>query len=383
MNDSNILKLYSNYYQGDRGFSGTIAISSNSKYEDRNSRNLLEWKSFLGNFTSSLKLAWIREEFKYYENRESNNFSFGEAETSIIKYDLGYEFSSDKKLNFIADYSNISGEGSGVENAERKVGGISALWRHDIENFSYQLSLRQEIADNYNSPLLFSAGGNYQFSEYYLLRLQTSRNFRIPTFNDLFWRGSGNTELKPETSLQAEIGNEFTFDNFQINLTAYYIDIDDLIRWIPEDDGLWRPVNTSNVHNYGLEAFAECSANIGDNPFNISANYAFTRSIDQETEKHLIYRPQHKISFSAGYKIEDFSIQLQSLYNGSIYTSSDNNYKLHSYKLANLGFGYSISKEPEILLDFKINNLFNENYQSLPSRIMPGRSYKSSLIIKF
>ncbi len=383
IDDSNILKFYSNYYKGDRGFSGTLNLPSNSKYEDRNSRNLLEWKSFLGNFISSLKLAWLQEEFKYYENQDSDNFSFGDAKTGIVKYDLGYEFSSDMKLNFIADYSNIKGEGSGIENDERKVGGFSALWSHHIDKFSYQLSLRQEIASNYNSPLLFSAGGSYQFSENYLLRINSSRNFRIPTFNDLFWQAGGNKLLKPETSLQGEIGNEFTFDNFQINLTAYYINIDDLIRWIPGEDELWRPVNTTNVHNYGIEAFAGWTTNIGDNPLNISGNYAFTRSIDQETEKQLIYTPQHKISLTAGYKIEDFYIQLQSLYNGSIYTSSDNNYKLDSYKLVNLGVGYSISKKPEILLDFQINNLFNENYQSLPSRIMPGRSYKSSLIIKF
>lgn len=383
IDDSNILKFYSNYYQGDRGFSGTLNLPSNSKYEDRNSRNLLEWKSFLGNFTSSLKLAWLQEEFKYFENRDSDNFNFGDANTGILKYDLGYEFSSDKKLNIIADYTYIKGEGSGIENAERKLGGFSALWTHDIEDFSYQLSLRQEIANNYNSPLLFSAGGSYKFSEHYLLRVNSSRNFRIPTFNDLFWMAGGNTELKPETSLQGEIGNEFTFNDFQINLTAYYLDIDDLIRWISGDDGIWRPVNTSNVHNYGLEVFAGWSTNIGDNPLNISGNYAFTRSIDQETEKQLIYTPQHKINLTAGYKIEDFSIQLQSLYNGSIYTSSDNNYQLDSYKLVNLGVGYSISEKPEIQLGFRISNLFNENYQSLPARIMPGRHYKSSLIIKF
>ncbi|MCM8570799.1 TonB-dependent receptor [Gramella jeungdoensis] len=383
LDDTNILKFYSNYYQGGRGFSGTLNLPSNSKYEDRNLRNLLEWKSFFGDFTSSLKLAFLKEEFKYFENRDSENFSFGEAETGIIKYDLGYEFSAGMKLNFIADYNNINGEGSGIENAQRNIGGFSALWNHDLGKLNYELSLRQEITEIYNSPLLFSAGGNYYFSENYLLRINTSRNFRIPTFNDLFWQSGGNKELDPETSLQGEIGNEISFQNFQINLTAYFMDIDNLIRWIPGEDGMWRPVNTSNVHNYGLEVIADWSKNIGENPLRLSGNYAFTKSIDQETGKQLIYTPQHKITFSGAYEINRLVFSIQSIYNGSIYTSSDNNYELNSYKLVNLGAEYAFAKSPETSLRFQIHNIFNEEYQSLPSRIMPGRSFNTLLIINF
>ncbi|HKJ48146.1 MAG TPA: TonB-dependent receptor plug domain-containing protein, partial [Christiangramia sp.] len=74
LGNSNIIKFYSNYYHGDRGFSGTITQPSNSKYEDRNSRNLLEWKAFTGAFTSSLKLAWLRESFKYFESRDTESY---------------------------------------------------------------------------------------------------------------------------------------------------------------------------------------------------------------------------------------------------------------------------------------------------------------------
>ncbi|MCG9972634.1 TonB-dependent receptor [Christiangramia crocea] len=383
LNDANIIKFYSNYYQGDRGFSGTLNLPSNSKYEDRNSRNLLEWKSFTANLTSSLKLAWIKEEFKYFENRDSENFSFGEAETGIIKYDLGYEFLPGMKLNLIADYNIIRGDGSGIDNAERKIGGFSALWNHDLEKLTYEFSLRQEITDNYNPPLLFSAGGNYRFSENYLLRINTSRNFRIPTFNDLFWQSGGNKELDPETSLQGEIGNEIRLQKFQINLTAYFMDIDNLIRWVPQENGTWRPVNTSNVHNYGLELFTNWSGAIGGNILSLSGNYAFTKSIDQETKKQLIYTPQHKITFSGAYELDSLVFSFQSLYNGSIYTSSDNNYELDSYKLVNLGAEYAFAKSPETSLRLQLHNIFNEEYQSMPSRIMPGRSFNTSLIIKF
>ena len=383
LDDANILKFYSNYYRGDRGFSGTLNLPSNSEYQDRNSRNLLEWKSFLGKFTSSLKVAWIEENFKYFENRDSENFSFGEAETAIIKYDLAYEFSEDKSINLIADYNNVTGNGTGIANAKRKIGGVSLLWSDKLENLNYQLSLRQEITNNYDSPLLFSAGASYKFSDFYTLRFNSSRNFRIPTFNDLFWLEGGNKELDPETSIQAEIGNGFTFKNLKIDLAAYFINTDDLLRWTPDDSGIWRPENTSNVHNYGLELFASWKGRLVGNLLNLSGNYAFSKAIDQETENQLIYTPTHKASFSAGYEIENFQVLFQSLYNGSIYTSSDNNYELDSYAIANLSLGYKFSSFPQLRLRISVDNIFNEKYQSLPSRIMPGRSFNSTLTFNF
>ncbi|GAA4322264.1 TonB-dependent receptor [Pontixanthobacter gangjinensis] len=380
---AHILKLYSNYYKGDRGFSGTLSQPSNSKYEDRNARNLLEWKSFLGKFTSSLKLAWLDENFKYYENRDSYSFSYGKAQTAIFKYDLKYELSDAIEVDLIADYTNIDGEGTGIADAHRKIGGVAVLWSHELHEFSYDLSLRQEFSDIYESPLLFSAGAGYRFSENYLLRFNTSRNFRMPTFNDLFWREGGNQDLQPETSLQAEIGNNFSFGELDLNLTAYYIDINNLIRWVPDESGVWRPLNTAEVYNYGAEIFSSWRIQVGGNPLILSANYAFTRSIDRKNGKQLIYTPKHKAGFSTGYSFNGFTLLLESLYNGSIYTSSDNRYELNSYKFVNLGLNYSFSNTTGVLVGFQINNIFNEEYQSLPSRIMPGRSIKSTLTIKF
>ncbi|APG59712.1 TonB-dependent receptor [Christiangramia salexigens] len=383
LNDNNILKVHSAYYEGERGFSGTLLIPSKSKFIDLNSRNLFEWKSFLNDFTSSLKVAWLEENFKYYENRETEDHSFGNAKTGLIKYNLGYEFSEDKQLDFIADYSNIRGEGTGIENASRNTTGFSLLWKQELDKTSYQLSLRKEFNDEFKSPLLFSAGLNYRFTESYSLRFNTSRNFRVPGFNDLYWLQGGNTELVPETSLQAEIGTQIIYNDFEFNLTTYFIDIKDLIRWVPDANGLWRPLNTDHVRNYGVEFFGSWTGTFIDNPLHVNTSYAYTRSTDQASGNQLIYTPYHKLTSSVNYQIDRLSVLAEYIFNGGIYTSSDNFYTLDSYGLTNMGVGYKISSIPEISLNLKADNLLNKEYQSLPGRIMPGTSIKSTLIIKF
>ena len=210
-----------------------------------------------------------------------------------------------------------------------------------------------------------------------------SRNYRIPTFNDLFWYAGGNTELQPEKSLQLEVGQNFNYGDLQLTVTAFLIDINDLLRWIPGVNGVWQPVNTESVRNYGLEALGNWQKSFGEHRLQLSGTYAFTKSRDEKLEKELIYVPRHKATASVGYAKGRFSGFYQALYNGSVFTSSDNNYALDSYSLSNLGVEYDIFKNRTASIGAEVQNLWNAAYQNMPSRPMPGRSCNFSLTFKF
>lgn len=379
LNKKNVLKFYSSSFSGERAFSGTLTAPSKSKYEDLNSRNLLEWKSFLNNFTSSVKLAFLQENFRYFENRNTEEHSFGKAKDFIAKYDLNYRFSSAMNLNAVVDFRNTNGSGSSTGEHKRQIGSFSLLFNHDLGRFFYEISARQEVSNSYDSPFLFSLGAGYAVTEHYSLKANFSRNFRIPTYNDLFWYAGGNMDLQPETSWQAELGQEFQIKDFSLNATAYYIAIDDLLRWVPDAQGTWRPENTRNVHNYGLEALLSWKKSYGDHQFQLNSTYAFTKTRDEKLQKELIYTPKHKATASLGYTYKDLSFYWQFLFNGAVFTSSDNQYKLPGYTLSNFGVYYSFGKENGVKLGAVLRNVFNTEYESLPSRPMPGRSFNTSL----
>ena len=381
--EDHLVKFYSNLYQGNRGFSGTVFIDSNSKYEDRNFRNLLEYKAFFGKFTSSLKFALLSEEFKYYENRNSLDHSFGSAETGIIKYDLKYEVFEDAFLNLIADYTEIDAEGSGIADQKRETSGVALLYNQSLNDFQYDISLRIEETSDFESPLLFSVGSKYQLTDNYLLRFNLSKNYRIPTFNDLFWLQGGNADLQPENSLQSEIGVDFRNKKLEINATVFYIDLENLIRWIPNETGVWQPVNTKSTYNYGLELFATWQKYFKSSNLKLTGNYAYTRSIDRSNGNQLIYTPYHKATAQASYTFSNWNLFTRGLYNGKIFTSADNNYELNSYTVFDLGVSRQLKTKPAMRIGAEVNNLFNKDYQSLPGRYMPGRSFKTFLTIKF
>lgn len=377
INTRNNIKLYNEIYDGERHFSLTSPNATKSKYQDYNTRNLLTWTNSFHRFNSNLKLAYITEQYNYFEDINKEDFTSGGVKSFIGKYDVDYTFSTNTKISSILDYTKSNGIGSGIGKSSREVGGVSILLNQILtEKWNYEMSARKEFSDAYKSPLLFSAGSRYDFSNFYQLKFNLSRNYRVPTFNDLYWEGSGNPDLKPESSYQAEIGNQFKYKDLKFTLTAYTMKITDMIRWLPNNTGNWSPVNTDKVFIYGAEALLGWKKNINKHTFDFTGSYAYTVSTDENTDKQLFYVPYHKLTGSLSYYYKKLAAYYQIMYTGEVFTTSDNNpkYILDSYNVSNIGIDYNFSKKNSCKIGFKIANLWNEKYEALPNRYMPGRN---------
>jgi iron complex outermembrane receptor protein len=383
LNNSNMLRLYSYIYDGERHFSGTLAAPSKSKYKDRNTRSLLEWESVFGRFTSKLKAAYIEEEYKYYEDKAQDNCTFGNVKTYIARYDFSYNLTDNAKLNTIIDYTNNRGTGSDILNKKRNIGSASLLFKHyATQKFYYEAGIRNELTDVYQSPLLFSAGAKYRFTNFYVLKFNISRNFRIPTYNDLYWQGSGNPDLKPETSYQVEIGNNFTFRGLHLSVTGYYIKLSDMLRWVPSGS-VWMPENVGKVNTYGAEAVLNWEKAIGNNHFKLSGTYAYTVSQEAGKSEQLLYVPLHKATVSAAYSHKKITVYYRHLFNGKVFTTSDNLTDLDPYNVSSVGAEYQFDLLQGLSLGFQVLNVWDEEYQNIAVRPMPGRNYNMYLNFKF
>lgn len=385
LNANNFLKLYSQFFDGERHFSLIFPSEVKTKYQDLNTRNLLEWDHFAGRFHSTVKLAALSEKYKYFGITTSDSFSYGEVKTYIAKYDVGYELGNTMKLNAIADYTQNNGNGSDIKHDKREIGSGSFLFTHSpAAQFRYELGLRKEVTDNYKSPFLYSLGANYTVSDFYRVKLNGSRNFRVPTFNDLYWQPGGNENLRPESSYQAELGNEFHYRRVTLTLTGYYIKIKDMLRWVP-NGSVWSPINTNKVNTYGGEAILNWNADFGQHHFSLNATYAYTVSEDMEKQQQLVYVPYHKTTASLSYGFKKLSLGYQFLYNGAVFTRSDNDpkYTVASYLVSNASADYNFGKSNTYQLGFRVLNLWNENYASVESRFQPGRNFNLYLNLKF
>lgn len=384
LNENNVLKFYGNIFDGERHFSLPSPNATKTKYRDFNTRNMLEWISVFDRFTSSLKAAYLTEEYKYFPFIENEHHTGGSFDSKILKYELGYRVHNGLRFQAFLDYTQSQGSGSDIQPDTRRIGAASLLMKHDVSDlFYYELSARQELTDVYSSPFLYAFGTRFQFTDFYSVTTNVSKNFRIPTFSDMYWQGSGNPHLLPETSYQAEITNAFRFKNTTVQLTAFYNDIKDMIRWIPVSGSLWQPENTDRVAAYGAEASLQTEKKWGSHVLSLSVNYAYTVSKNKETEKQLIYVPYHKATAALAYSHKKITAYYQYLFTGEVYTTSDNNpsQQLSSYGLANLGVEYDFFKWTT--LGFQVLNIWDTPYQSVLNRPMPGRNFNFYINLNF
>ncbi|UJH67674.1 TonB-dependent receptor plug domain-containing protein [Allomuricauda sp. SCSIO 65647] len=384
LNDEQALRLYHQSFIGDRNLSGTLVAPGRSRYQDDHHRTQLEWVKFGNKATHGIKMAHLYDAFKYFENKDSDIFSEGRVTTLLARYSLDIELSDAFRLNSFLEYNNFTSRGSSFGSPQRNDLAITALLKHTVtEKLRYNLSLRQDFSSDFSSPVVFSWDGSYDFGNVYTLQLNASRNFRLPTFNDLYWQPGGNLELRPERSYQVDLGHRFTLDPITIKLNSYYITTEDMIRWLPNNQGIWSPINVDNVQIYGAEVELGFKKAMGKKQeIDFKAHYAYTVSEDKETGEQLIYVPFHRGNVSLAYRFANFGTFYQHLYNGPVSIIGG---ELEGYQLANAGVTYGLKTEGKLRcrLGLILNNVFNAYYENIALRPMPNRNIQTQLVLNF
>ena len=384
LNNSSLI-WNSNYFSGVRNLSGTITTFNKDSYKDETFRNLLTWNSTSKKWNNIIKGAHIFERYQYYPNRENVLYFEGKSNTIIGDYQLEYKINEKITVSSILNLTHIKAKGANIGDESRNTLAAIFIWKQLVsDQLSYNINIRQEFLNDFENPLIVSIDTKYKINQWYSLKANASKNYRVPTFNDLYWNNGGNVDLKPEISYQGAISNEFYFKYFLFNMNLFYINSKDLISWQPDINGMFSPINISETENIGFEMAAKFSKSIQKNIFNIGINYAYTSAKNIETGKQLMYVPFHKVTGTIDYRIQQFNTYFQQLFNGNVFTTTDNSTDLDSYLVANIGLDYFFSyKTMPIKIGFKINNIFNIYYENVAYRPMPNRNIQTTITFKF
>jgi iron complex outermembrane receptor protein len=366
----------SEYTYNDRNFSGSLNTKGKDAYKDIATRNLWQLQQKVGVFNIKGSVAHLFEQYNYFPDSENSFNTGGKANTFIGAFQSEVLLRKKLRINGKVEYTYVDAKGENVGDNSRKTLAAVVLINHKLsEKFDYGINLRQEFLNDFENPFLFSADAKYSVSKNYALRLNGSKNYRVPTFNDLYWYTGGNIDLQPETSYQVEFGHEFSVENLKADIAVYYISSEDLIKWIPGNGGLWQPVNISKTRNYGIEAVLGYYIKFNNQQsLDFNANYSYTNAEDLEMEKQLIYVPFHKAAGTMEYNLKHFSVYVQGLFNGEAYTATDNSESVDRYTIFNLGAQYTLPFNPNITFGGRFKNVFNVYYENVAYRPMPSRN---------
>jgi len=382
INNKNRLTYHTSYIDNDRNTSRTVTASNNSKIENYNSRNLLDWK-YLGNrISSSLKVAYLTEKFTYYFDKNNPNTSNGESKNFVSKYNLTYFLNNDIFFNGGIEYKNEKGLGTNISKQDQNIFNTYVLFHHQpLAKLNYNLSIRKGYSSVFDIPFIYAIDVKYEWFKHLAFKTAFSTNYRTPTFNDLYWEPGGNSDLQSEKSKSAEIGVVYKNQLFNFHITSYVIKSKDLIQWQPVSSSFWQPQNVQDVSNYGLEFFAEARKEYNQHTFGLKVQYDYSKSEDESTHKQLIYVPFHKGNAIVNYQYKKWKFNYNLQYTGKVYITTSNTQSLNDYVLSNLNLQRSFFKN-RMQLAFYINNLFDKSYQSVAYRPMPDRNYSLQINLK-
>ena len=388
INAKNTVEFYSSTYNDDRHFALLTPFQTKTKYQNNYYRNLLKWHYKTNRFLNTFYAASIKESYTYFDQLPTDSKSGGKANTLYFKNESFYNILQNFKLSGFLEYQKTTGEGqgSGLPFSTQEIFAVSVLGNYDFTNrLGIEVGAKNEMAKDYENPFLFSAGLYYN-AEFYQLKINSSKNYRIPTFNDLYWQPGGNLNLKPETSYQFDINNNFKYKSVTFNISTYYTSITNMIRWIPTNSGFWEANNVDEVAIYGADIHFNLKKQWNNHSFQLNSNYGYTKSIDKKTEKQLTYTPLHKFNVQLFYGYKNFSISPSFLYVGEIFTTASNDKAsaIAGYGIIDVDFQQKIKiKNNQFIINLKIKNAANTLYTNVPQRVMPGRNYHIQLIKKF
>lgn len=370
-----------------------------STQQDKNWNNILIAEGELTPFVTFTNKVNYQNNLMYYKTEPVINSHYK---------NLVYSVSSDLNLKF-KYFSSAAGfefvkaslQSNEVENLARRnllsffiSSGITLF-----KSLKFYPSSRLDLYSDLNEKVFtYKLGLNYQpFSELkFSFKANVGKNFRAPTFNDLYWKELGNKNLKPEKSFNGELGICYYFTGFvdgNLDISYTQINATDKIIWVPQRNFLWMPINIAESvsKNYFLSVNLNKNFN-EDFKVGLKAGTSLIRSIktnenfngDPTKDKYFPYIPleSSKISLLTEYKNLTFNLFFN--HYDKRYSDFENKKTLNPHNLLDGNISAKLSLFEFLTeMKFEINNILNTNYQVIPGYPMPLRNFKLTLIINY
>jgi len=386
--------------------SSFVPRTSEATEQNKYFRTLLGWSHSKNNFDFSYQGAFIRHNLDYRDPVLSL-VSPSTFNTFINNVEANFSFKKDVSLttgtNYTWETGKVADYGSDIP-VRNRIALVSAFKLKPGTRWEVSTSFREELINGSLTPFAPAITAKLQVSSAFQTYVNASRNYRIPTFNDLYWKGAGglgNPDLKTEVSVGGETG--FTFNTtggdkytaFSLKGAVFSNHVDNWIQWIPMTSSVWSPENIKNVWSRGLETQAAINKQVNKINFELSAHYSFTQSTNEsiyeninnnELGKQLMFTPTHQGSASVRATWKGFNLNIINNYIGKQYTDSDNTEinAMKAYDIVSMWLSKAFSiNHLKAVLSGELNNVLDTEYQSRPGYPMPGRNFKIGLTLNF
>ncbi len=382
-NKNNILECNFWWMNAKRFIPPTMTEGESDAVQNDNFAKLgLKFTTYIQNKTIFTSKIGLSDDYNVYESSlvpRSYNHTFDYIFENIIEKDFG---NSSAYLGINITKNKAFSSNLSLNRSRLRIPFFFGL-KNQSKSIKTSFLVRTEWIENENLVITGHIGVEKQLNSN-TIGLSFSRNFNLPTFNDLYWFSGGNPELLAETSHNLNLNYNYKKEDNHFQINTYAILINNWIQWIP-NGAQFSPVNYKQVLSRGAEFNLNKKMESWDYKIGYSYNKTSnTKIFDGDTailNKELTYTPNHLLNFSIDYHTKLLQVGLQSNIIGNRFTTPRNEVEntMPTFGVTNF---YFLKSYKQFLLQLEINNIFNTQYQYFQFRQMPGINYKLSLKYK-
>lgn len=401
LDENNLVKILSTYSDQDKHIPGieTGTAPPLTKQYDKNWNNILTienilWEDIYLNTNFNFQNNFMNYSIQPILNSSYNNFVYStSSELKIKKNNYGFTTG----YNFYHALLKSKELIKGVKRNQHAVF-VSSVFNLFSWFKLFPSSRYDFISDIKEGTYTYKLGINLKpfKQDNFSIKTNFGKNFRAPSFNDLYWKNSGNENLKPEKSFNAEMGFYYFFYEFlnaQIDFSYTYILAVNKIVWSPQSNGFWSPQNIAKSVSNNLSFNIQLSKTISnDLKFNVNAGLQLVNSKktsenyknDPTKNKYVPYIPLQStnINFSVQQKLFEINIFYSCI--GKRYFDFVNAILMKPFDLIDANISYKLSLfNVNTKLRFEVNNLFNKDYEIISGYPMPLRYFNLTLLINY
>jgi vitamin B12 transporter len=237
-----------------------------------------------------------------------------------------------------------------------------------------QLSARRDDNDQFGGHSTGSIAWGMGFGDGWRVTASHATAFKAPSFNELYYPGSRNPNLDPESSRSSELSLARSGDGWHVQANAYQTNVDDLIAWSSTD---FMPVNIDEARIRGVELVATAQLAGWDIRGQIGTLDARNLSAGTNHGKRLARRPQRSARIDLDRDIGDWGFGISGIAEAARWDDVANSLRVGGYGTVDARVSWRFA--PAWTLQANLVNAFDRDYQTSAWYAQPGREFALSL----
>ena len=237
----------------------------------------------------------------------------------------------------------------------------TAIYRVDVGANALQANVRYDDSTQFGGRTTGALAWGYRITPAWRVTASAGTAFKPPTFNDLYFPGFSNPNLRPETSRNVEIGLVWTQRSggvaWQAHAITYHQRVFDLIVFECDVNFVCAPQNVSDATLEGVSIYGD--ATWRDTA--VHASIDVQSPTDTASGRLLPRRARRHAALSLSQVVGPARVVAELVASSERFDDAENVRRMGGYGLLNLALEWRV--DPSVTLFVRADNVFDRHYE--------------------